>query len=103
MCNSKAVNGELCTCTNGGTGKRVHNKSAREKGVGQAGKMYGERQRNIYVSYTYLCVCVYTTQNKQARHLVKPEQVLVTPKSKQSEADGSSFGGGELCREQWEQ
>lgn len=68
MCNSKAVKGELYTCTNEGTGKHAYIiKSSR-----QAGKMYGETKRKMWVLYIfiygggvvfiYMCIYIYTTQ-----------------------------------------
>lgn len=59
--NSKTVNGELYTCTNGGTEKHVYTvKSARKKDIGQAGKMYGEmKKKHMFLTHIYMCVCIY--------------------------------------------
>ena len=96
MCNSKAVKGELYTCTNEGTGKHAYIiKSSR-----QAGKMYGETKRNMYGFYTYLYVCVctyiYTTQASKMSGETRTSPGSPPKKNKWSEADGSSFWRGGL-------
>lgn len=77
-------------------------KSAREKGIGQAGKVYGERKKKYlyrFLKHIYMCVCIYTTQNKQARCLVKPEDVLVPPQKINGQKQlGAPFG--QVCCEQ---
>lgn len=69
---------ELCACTNGG--KCVYGKICKKRGY-KGGGFVWEKKIIIYVLGMYLCACVYTTQSKQTRCLVKTEQVPVPLKT----------------------
>lgn len=105
VCNNKVVNGQLYTCTKEGTGKIVHSKICKRKGYRTSRKgVWWKEKKNLYrfLTHIYMCVCIYTTQNKQARCLVKSEHVLVPLKKingkKQLGAPFGQVGCEQNCR-----